>query len=381
MSTAPAAPVRVLHVIPLDTLAGTELLIASQIQRSDPARTVQQMVTLQPPGPIAQRLSDIPGAIESLGAHGGFAGAAWRLARLMRSREYDVVIAYGLKASLLARFLVRLRRPRPVFVCGVHALHVTEVERIDSPKGRLATVLERLFSPLVDVYDSNSRAALGLIARMGVEEKRLVHIPSGLDLSQWAPRRREPAEPPLIVYAARFVPRKRHEDLLAALAELTRGGHTFRAVLAGSGPLLEDMRAVSSSLGLDGVVELPGTLDTAAVRCLLERAAVVCLVSSFEGMPGTLMEAMAMGVPVIGTDVGGTNELVVDGESGLLVPAYDPPALAAALARLLDDPDLRARLGVGGRQRMEERFSLELMVEAKERLYRDLASGRPASTT
>ena len=380
MSAAAAAPVRVLHVLPLDTLAGTELMVASLIRHADPARTVQQMATLQPPGPIAERLSDLPGAIDSLGGRGGFLGAAWRLARLLRSREYDVVNAYGLKASVLTRLLVRLRRPRPVFVCGVRALHVTEVERLDSPKARLATAVERLFSPLVDVYDSNSRAALDLIGRLGVGEDRLVHIPNGLDLSQWAPRRTDPDDPPLILCAARFVPRKRHQDLLEALAALAREGRSFRAVLAGRGPALEDMRALSSSLGLDGVVELPGVLETSAVRKLIARAAVVCLVSSSEGMPGTLMEAMATGVPVVGTDVGGTNELVVDGESGLLVPPYDPPALAHALARLLDDPDLRARIGGGGRRRMEECFSLEAMVEAKERLYCDLATGRRAGS-
>jgi glycosyltransferase involved in cell wall biosynthesis len=376
VSTASAAPVRVLHVIPFDALAGTELLISSQVRRSNRGPTLQQMATLQPPGPIAELLSDIPGALESLGGRGGLARAAWRLARLLRSREYDVVCAYGLRASLVARFLVRVRRPRPVFVCGVHALHVTEVERLDSPKARVATLLEHLFSPLVDLYDSNSRAALGLIARMGVEDKRLVHIPNGLDLSHWSQRRGEPAGPPLIVCVARFAPRKRHDDLLHALAELAREGRSFRAVLAGGGPRLEDMRALSSSLGLEGFVELPGVRDPGAVRDLFECATVACLVSSFEGMPGTLMEAMATGVPVVGTDVGGTNELVVDGESGLLVPAYDPPALARALARLLDDPDLRARIGAGGRRRMEECFSLEAMVEAKERLYRDLAGGR-----
>ena len=380
MSAATAAPVRVLHVLPLDTLAGTELMVASLIRHADPARTVQQMATLQSPGPIAERLRDRPGAVESLGGRGGFLGAAWRLARLLRSREYDVVNAYGLKASVLTRLLVRLRRPRPTFVCGVRALHVTEVERLDSPKARLATLVERLFSPLVDVYDANSRAALDLIARLGVDEERLVHIPNGLDLSQWALRRGDPDDVPLILCAARFVPRKRHEDLLEALAALARAGRSFRGVLAGGGPALEDMRGLSSSLGLDGLVELPGRLDTNAVRKLIERAAVVCLVSSSEGMPGTLMEAMAMGVPVVGTDVGGTNELVVDGESGLLVPAYDPPALARTLARLLDDPDLRARIGAGGRRRMEERFSLEVMVEAKERLYRDLATGRRAGS-
>jgi glycosyltransferase involved in cell wall biosynthesis len=231
----------------------------------------------------------------------------------------------------------------------------------------------------VDVYDANSRAALDLLAGMGVDAARLVYIPNGLDLSQWPARAdgRPGDDVPLIVCAARFVPRKRHGDLIEALAALRRDGHSFRAVLPGQGPTLEDSRALASSLGLDGCVEFPGSIGPDEIRRLLGVAAIACLPSAWEGMPGALMEAMASRVAVVATDVGGTNELVVDGECGLLVPAYDPPALAAVLTRLLDDPDLRSRLGAGGRRRMEDCFSLETMVEAKERLYRDLAGVGP----
>jgi glycosyltransferase involved in cell wall biosynthesis len=97
-------------------------------------------------------------------------------------------------------------------------------------------------------------------------------------------------------------------------------------------------------------------------------------------MPGALMEAMASGVAVVATDAPGTNELVEDGVSGLLAPAYDAPALARALARVLGDSALRARLADGGRRRMEECFSLEVMLDAKERLYRALAAGQPSAT-
>jgi glycosyltransferase involved in cell wall biosynthesis len=374
-----SGPVRVLHVLPLDTLAGTELMVTSLILRSDRATVDQELATLQPPGPIAERIRAGGGRIDSLGGRGGLLGASWRLARLLRSRRYDVVNAYGLKASVIARLLVRLLRPRPVFVCGVRALHVTEVERLDSPKARLASLAERLFSPLVDVYDANSHAALDLLRGLGVDSARLVHIPNGLDLTVWTQRAAEPAGTPLIVCAARFVPRKRHEDLLRALAQLRDQGHSFRAVLAGGGELLDDMRALASSLGLDGCVELPGPLGTHEVRALVEEAAIVCLTSSSEGMPGTLMEAMALGVAVVGTDVGGTNELLVDGRSGLLVPAYDPGAIASALGSLLADPDLRRTLAEGGRRRMEECFSLDVMLDAKQRLYRDVVSARPAS--
>ena len=367
---------RVLQVLALDALGGTELMVASLILRSDPAVVRHELATLAPPGPIAAQVRAEGGRVESLGGGGGLLAAAWRLGRLVRSRDYDVVNAYGLRASAAARLLVRVLQPGAVFVCGVRALHVTEVERLDSPKARIASLAERALSPLVDVYDSNSRAALGLLAGLGVDEERLVHIPNGLDLALWSPRdpAHEDAREPLVLCVARFVDRKRQQDLLHALAALRRDGRRFRAVLAGEGPTLPEMRELAIRLGLRGTVELPGSLPPREVRRLLEGASVACLPSAWEGMPGSLMEAMATGVAVVGTDVSGTDELVVDGESGLLVPAYDRAALAGAIARLLDDRELRDELARGGRRRMEERFSLDVMLEAKERLYRELGS-------
>ena len=364
--------------MPLDTLAGSELMVASLILGSDSSVVDQELATLQPPGPIADRIRGGAGTVWSLGGAGGLAGAAWRLARLLRTRRYEVVNAYGLKASLLTRVLARIARPRPAVVSGVRGVHVTDVERVDSVKARLASLVERLLGPLVDVYDANSRAALRQVARMGVGEQRLVHIPNGVDLSLWSARDSEPEGTPLILSAARFVPLKRHEDLLRALAGLKRDGHDFRALIAGGGPLLGEMRTLSSSLGLEGTVELPGQVGPEEVRRLLDRASIVCLASASEGMSGTLMEAMACGVPVVGTEAGGTGELVIDGESGLLVPPYDPGALEHALARLLDDRELRARLAAAARRRMEERFSLDAMLEAKQRLYVELATARRA---
>jgi glycosyltransferase involved in cell wall biosynthesis len=371
------SPVRVLHVLACDELAGTERMVISLILGSDDRVVCHELATLQAPGPVVRRLAQGSRWAASLGGgRGGLPGTCWRLARLLRGRKYDVVNAYGLKASVLARVLVRTVRPRPVFVCGVRALHVTEVERLDSVKGRAASLVERRLSTLVDLYDANSRAALTLLAELGVDRDRLVYIPNGLDLSQWTLRRpdQEDTRVPLIVCAARFVERKRQQDLLHALATLSRSGQPFRAVLVGTGPTLPKMRALASSLRLTGSVELPGAVDAEAVRGLLEQAAIACLPSASEGMPGALMEAMASGVPVVATDVGGTNELVVDGQSGLLVPAYEPRALADALARLLTDAQLRSRLALGGRRRMEERFSLEVMLRSKERLFCDAAA-------
>ena len=368
-----------LHVLAEDAVAGTELMVANLILRSDSGVVRNDLATLQGPGPIAERVEEAgPDRAASLGGRGGLPVAAWRLARLLHRRDYDIVNAYGLKASVVTRVLVRLLVRGSVFVCGVRGLHVTDVERLDSPKARIASLIERLLSPLVDTYDANSRAALEQLVRLGIGPDRLVHIPNGLDLSLWKPRvgAGESSGAPLIVCAARFAPVKRHADLIEALAMLEREGRGFRAVLAGEGPELMEMRALAARLGLERVVEFPGRIDGEQMRALLDGATVACLPSAFEGMPGALMEAMASGVPVVATDVAGIDELVVGDESGLLVPPYDPPALAAALGSVLDDGELRRRLGAGARRRMEEYFSLEAMLDAKERLYRGLAAGR-----
>jgi glycosyltransferase involved in cell wall biosynthesis len=369
--------IRVLHVLACDQLAGSELMVASLVLHPGLDGVSHELVTLEPAGPITASVRAGERWAAALGGRGGLVGAIWRLAGVLRSREYDVVTAYGLKASVAARLLVKLLQPRAAFVCGVHGLRVT-LARAGSPKQRIASGTERLLSPLVKVYDANSRAALEVLAELGIGTDRMVHIPNGLDLSLWRPQAglSDEGGEPLILCTARFAEVKRHRDLLHALAVLRREGRPFRAVLAGAGPTQPEMRELASRLGLNSCVKFLGGVNNEQIRALLQQAAIVCLASASEGMPGALMEAMACGVAVVATDVPGTNELVVDRESGLLVPAYDPPALAEALVELLEDPDLRARLGARGRERMERHFSLEAMVRAKESLYQDVARSR-----
>src|SRR5207247_11054153 len=112
----------------------------------------------------------------------------------------------------------------------------------------------------------------------------------------------------------------------------------------------------------------------ADVPAVLDEVDVVVLPSSVEGMPLVLLEAMAHRRPVVATPVGGTPEVVVDGETGLLVPPRDPRALADAIRRLLDDPDLAKRLGDAGRRRVELHFSLEAMNRRILELYDEVAA-------
>ncbi len=371
------APVRVLQVLTCDALGGTELMVATLVERLDRSKVEVSVATLAPPGPIAKRLGRSGVRVRSLGGC-GLSVAFARLGRILHRERFDVVNAYGFKGTAVARVLVQTLSPGTRFVSGVRGLHVAELEDIQGFKSRALLALERLGSPLVDAYDANSRGALELLAEKGVDRRRMHYIPNGIDIEGWpdvsaqGPRRGRPN----ILCVARFVPLKRHVDLLDAAGRLARAGREFRLVLAGGGPTLTQAMDQAARLGLDeDVVAFHGPASPERVRELAAQAHLFCLPSLWEGMAGSVMEAMASGLAVVGTDVNGIAELVDHERTGLLVPARRPDLLADGLSRLIGDPVLAARLGAAGRARIRDQFGVDGMVEAKERLLVALAGG------
>lgn len=376
MSSGSAPPARVLHVLPYDDYAGAELLVASYIERLDRGLIDVELATLAPPGPIAERLQATGIMTHSLGARGRAAAIAG-LARIVR-RGYDIVNAHGFKATMIARVLVRTLAPGTAFICSVHGLHVTEVEEPDTPKGRFALWLERLAAPLVDVYEVNTRGGIEFLTAAGLDRRRMRHIPNAIDVAHW-PVRREPTGvggPRIVACVARFVARKRHVDLVRALARLRAENFPVDGVFVGFGPTLEPTRALVRTLGLDGYVEFRGRAAPDEVRSILAEADVFCLPTLWEGTVISVMEAMATGLPIVATDVNGVNEVVEDGVTGLLVPPYRHDKLADALRTLVSDRKLAREMGAAGRRRVEEHFQLDRIARDKEDLYTSVARAR-----
>ncbi len=161
----------------------------------------------------------------------------------------------------------------------------------------------------------------------------------GLDLDDFAFRgTRVPAESPTIVITARLSPEKGHVVLVQALARLRAGGVDVRARFIGSGPLEADLRAAALGAGVADLVEFVGPLAPSAVAAALREADVFCLPSFAEGLPVSIMEAMAIGVPVVTTYISGIPELVVNDRTGWVVPAGDVDALADAVRSALESP-------------------------------------------
>ncbi len=212
---------------------------------------------------------------------------------------------------------------------------------------------------VVTVSDANAQY---IAETFGVPRGRMDIIPCGIDTERFSPGG-EKADPPHIVCVARLEPVKNHALLLKACALLRDQGVPYRCVLLGDGRERTEVEAERARLRLDGNMRLEGATEQDQVRDWLRRAALCVLSSDSEGMPVSLMEAAACGVPAVATGVGGVPELVQHDETGLLVPPGDAVALAAALGQLLRDPVRRQRFGSAARQRAVERFSVTHQVD------------------
>jgi glycosyltransferase involved in cell wall biosynthesis len=256
------------------------------------------------------------------------------------ARDADVVHAHWLPAGWVA---ARTGKP---FVVTLHGTDVALAERVPS----LAHVVFRRAGLVIAV----SRAIAEAARKHGARDVRV--IPNGVDLP---PVAGDEDEPPHIVYAGRLS----KEKGVLELVEATRG---LPLIVAGDGPLRARVPGARGFVPRD------------EVERLLARAAVVACPSRREGFGVTCLEAMAHGKPVVASAVGGLLDLVVDGETGLLVPSRDPRALRGALERLLGDRDLRHRLGSAGRERARRHFAWDAVTGATLAAYAE-ASGTMAA--
>ncbi len=201
--------------------------------------------------------------------------------------------------------------------------------------------------------------------------KKLLVSPLGVDPVKFTPQRRLKTRGPVeIVSVGRLVSAKGQHVLLAAFRQLVQAGHDVRLRLIGDGPDRISLETAAARDELHGLVTFEGAVGPDRVRSILENADIFALSSFAEGIPVALMEAMAMEVPCVSTSITGIPELIRNEIDGILVPPADEDQLAAALARLIQDPDLREQLGRAGRRRVEDDFHLHRNVEKLAEMFR-----------
>ena len=310
-------------------------------------------------------------------------GTQVRLWRLLRQLRPDIVHSRNL-AALECQVVAGLSGV-PVRIHGEHGRDVSDLD------GRSVKYqwIRRVFSPWVHHYIALSRdLERYLTGPVGIGQRRVTQLYNGVDTQRFRPaeeRRPVPAfqggQQLVIGTVGRMQPVKDPLNLVHAFIELVQrhadGRERLRLIIVGDGPLRSEAQQLLDAAGLAETAWLPGDRDD--VPELLRSMDVFVLPSLAEGICNTVLEAMASGLPVVATNVGGNPELVIDGETGVLVPAADSTALADGIASVISDQGRMRAWGEQGRQRVQREFSLDAMVgrygDVYERLLRERGAG------
>jgi glycosyltransferase involved in cell wall biosynthesis len=292
-----------------------------------------------------------------------------RLTRFLRTHKFDIVQTWIFAANTYGRVAARL--------AGVPVVVVAEMAA-DLWKGRSERLIDRQLGTWCDRLVGNSQAVVEFYRELGVPDERLAMIYSGIedkpavvDSDTVRAELGFEAEAPLILFAGRLAEQKRVDDLLKAIDLLQHVQPDLRAIIVGEGPLRDQLEEAAHAYSLSGRVRFLGHRDD--VPRLMTAADIVVLPSAYEGLPNVVLEAMLLQKPVVATAAPGTTEVVVDKETGLLVPVGDVMLLARAIRDLVRDPALAKRLGKNGRTRVEAQFRADTMITQVAQLYEDLA--------
>jgi glycosyltransferase involved in cell wall biosynthesis len=291
------------------------------------------------------------------------------LYRLIRRERPAVVHANSSKAGILGRLAAVAARV-PVRLFTVHGWAFKAHQGLAA---RLYLYADRAMRPLTTttICVAHGEVEAGIRART-CRPDRTVMIHNGVELDRPQRAPGPPRTPVTLLSVGRFLPPKDFTTLVHAMAALEPG--TARLEIAGDGPDRHALEQEIANLHLGETVELLGTRND--VDQLLAAADIFVLSSDSEGLPMSVLEAMAAGLPVIATAVGGIPELVTDEQTGALVPPRDSRALTAAITAIARDPQLRDGLGAAARRRVETEFALEICRRRHLDLYRDLLRKR-----
>lgn len=293
-----------------------------------------------------------------------------QLARLLRQRQVDLLHLHLPYSAILGRMASK--------VTPVKAVVYTE-HNLWQRYHWLTAAANRLTYGWNDaVIAVSSEVELSIRSRSKTNGKpKLDTIPNGVDVEQLASVAKDPQgvkeefQIPLthrlVVHVANFTQKKRHLDLLKAIERVVKAQPLLTFLLVGQGPMEKEVKEAARQLGVERRVIFTG-FRTDATR-LIAAADLFVLSSLYEGLPVSLLEAMALGTPIVATSVGGIPEVVIDGVGGFLVEPLNPDQLAEKMLDLLRDPQLQQRFSENGIRTVRERYDVRRMVESTEAIY------------
>jgi glycosyltransferase involved in cell wall biosynthesis len=336
-------------------VGGTERVIARLCNTLDSRKYNMSVVSLrQGSGSLVELL---PASIRvvNLGASSRIdVQAVSKLVRLLQTEQVDIIYTFLFHAGLLGRIVGRLVHV-PIILCSER--------NVISRDRSLRKLALRWTWRLADHFICPSEAVRDYLHRdCGADRGRISIIYNGVDLDEfpYVERHWDNLHDPVVGCVANLEPKKGYDDWLEAADIMSRSLPRVRFKIIGDGIERDRLQALVRSKALSDRVELLGYRTDVAVQ--LARMHIYVQSSLYEGMPNAVIEAMATGLPVVATSVGGTPELVIDGVTGFLAPPHRPDVLADKTLSLLQNPGIAKQMGHAGRKRVETHFSLERMV-------------------
>ena len=364
-------PIKILYTITWMEMGGSQTHLLQVLRLLDRDRFAPMLYCLTGRGALLDAARQTGVQVYDGGVRGGFKSpsaisAAWRLARLLRRERVELVHNYLLRANVIGSVAARLAGV-PAVLCSKRGCHW---------RRGLELVGARLGNWLADRVTTNANAVRDFVhENEGCPKEKMVVIPSGVDTDRFRPlppadyKRRIGLESswPVVGVVTRMRVRKGVEEFLRAMIMVRDRHPDAQAVIVGEVELDDELQRLVQTSGLRDHLHLLGRRSD--MPEVLSAFDVFVLSSHDEGMSNAILESMAMELPVVATDVGGTGEVVRHGQTGLLVPVKDPAALATAIGDLLATPERRTAMGTLGRQIVERGFSARAMVRQMEDLY------------
>jgi glycosyltransferase involved in cell wall biosynthesis len=358
----------VVHIVQNLAIGGLERVVLNLATHVDRARYRSSIVCLGPGGPLVAEAAGAGVDVHVVAASPRFhPGLVAHLARRFRRENVRVVHCHNAAPLVYGALAGRACRARVVYTA----------HGVKTSGSRMPVLLAR--AGFVDEFFTVSQDARRIaVTRAGADPRRVRTVVNGVDTARYTPlaaparaRRRAqlgiPEEAFAFVIVARLSPAKDHDNLLRAFASLADPERRLRLAVVGDGELGATLDRRVAELDLADRVLLLGS--RADVVDWLGAFDCFVLSSYTEGLAMTLLEAMAAGLPVVATAVGGNAEVVADGETGRVVPARDSARLAEAMQWMVVHPDAAREMGRAGRRHAVERFSVQAMVGAYQAAY------------
>ena len=337
------------------------------------ARREQAALVADPQGELFRRMSEGTDLIPLAPTHDIDLAASWRLSRVIRQLKPDVIHAHDPRAVTMAATALSITAPTPTPV-------VVASRRLESRVSHSS--FARWTYAQVDGFIANSKIISDRLVTDGIPRVKISIVNEGVDvdrIERLAPANVRaafylPTQAPIVGNVAALVPHKGQHHLIDAAAITVRQVPDARFVIVGDGELRQSLEDQIRHKHLERHVFLAGFRDDALE--LTKGFDLFVMSSTTEGMCNALVDAMAASKPAVATDAGAIPEVMVDGETGFLVPTRNHEAMAARIVQLLNNPKLMARMGEAALQRARDRFTVDRMVDGTQATYESLFSAK-----